>query len=65
MRQALVCVGRLGAGPEGELAERYFNRLADARDIGVAGVDPWEIDEWRARDRIVSFRSMTRPRELV
>jgi len=50
MRIALVCVGRLRAGPERELFDRYFKRLGEgARGIGIAGVDLREIDESRAR----------------
>jgi 23S rRNA (pseudouridine1915-N3)-methyltransferase len=46
----LIGVGRLKAGPERELFERYFKRAVDiARTIGVAGVDVREIDEARAR----------------
>ena len=50
MRLALVCVGRLKAGPERELFDRYWKRLGDsARGIGIAGVDCREIPESRAR----------------
>jgi 23S rRNA (pseudouridine1915-N3)-methyltransferase len=50
MRIALLCVGRLKAGPERELSDRYFKRLGEsARGIGIAGVDLREIDESRAR----------------
>ena len=50
MRIALICVGRLKAGPERELFERYFKRLEGmARTVGVSGVDLREIDESRAR----------------
>jgi len=50
MRIALVCVGRLKAGPERELFDRYFRRLSGcARGVGIAGVDLREIDESRAR----------------
>lgn len=50
MRLLLIGVGRLKGGPERELFERYFKRLADlARTIGVAGVDLREIEEGRAR----------------
>jgi len=50
MRIALICVGRLKAGPERELFERYFKRLAErARAIGIAGVDLREIGESPAR----------------
>jgi 23S rRNA (pseudouridine1915-N3)-methyltransferase len=50
MRLALVCVGRLKAGPERELFDRYFKRLGEsARGVGIARVDLREIDESRAR----------------
>jgi len=50
MRLMLICVGRLKAGPERELLERYFKRLKEsARAAGVAGVDLHEIRESRAR----------------
>ena len=50
MRLALVCVGRLKAGPERELFDRYFKRLSEgARAAGVSGVDLHEIRESRAR----------------
>ncbi len=50
MRIALVCVGRLKAGPERELFDRYFRRLSEcARGAGIAGIDLREIDESRAR----------------
>ena len=49
MRIVLICVGRLKAGPERELFERYFKRLTEsARGVGVTGVDLREIDESRA-----------------
>jgi 23S rRNA (pseudouridine1915-N3)-methyltransferase len=50
LRLLLIGVGRLKAGPERELFERYFKRLADlARTSGVSGVDLREIEEGRAR----------------
>jgi 23S rRNA (pseudouridine1915-N3)-methyltransferase len=50
MRLALVCVGKLKAGPERLLFERYFKRLTEgARGAGLAGVDLREIGESRAR----------------
>jgi 23S rRNA (pseudouridine1915-N3)-methyltransferase len=50
MRLALVCVGKLKAGPERLLFDRYFKRLAEgARGAGLAGVDLREIGESRAR----------------
>ncbi len=42
----LICVGRLKAGPERALFERYFKRLTEgARSVGIAGVDLREIGE--------------------
>ena len=50
MRLALLCVGRLKAGPERALFERYFTRLMEgARGAGISGVELREIDESRAR----------------
>ena len=50
MRLTLIGVGRLKAGPERELFERYFKRAADlARALGIAAVELREIDESRAR----------------
>ena len=47
MRLALVCVGKLKAGPERLLFDRYFKRLTEgARGVGFAGVDLREIDEF-------------------
>jgi 23S rRNA (pseudouridine1915-N3)-methyltransferase len=50
MRLALVCVGKLKAGPERLLFDRYFKRLTEgARGAGIAGVDLREIGESRSR----------------
>ncbi len=50
MRIALLCVGRLKAGPERELFDRYLKRLSErARGVGIAGVDLREFEESRAR----------------
>ena len=50
MRIALICVGRLKAGPERELFDRYFKRLSQsARGVGISGVDLREIDKSQAR----------------
>lgn len=50
MRLLLIGVGRLKTGPERELFDRYFKRLADlARASGFSGADCREIDEGRAR----------------
>lgn len=50
MRLVLVCIGRLKAGPERELVERYVSRLAaSARSAGLTGIDVRELDESKAR----------------
>ncbi len=50
MRLVMVCVGKLKAGQERLLFDRYFNRLAaGARSVGLAGVDLREINESRSR----------------
>jgi 23S rRNA (pseudouridine1915-N3)-methyltransferase len=50
MRLALICIGKLKAGPERLLFDRYFKRLAEsARSAGLAGVDLREIGESRSR----------------
>jgi 23S rRNA (pseudouridine1915-N3)-methyltransferase len=50
LRLALVCVGKLKAGPERLLFDRYFKRMTDnARAAGLAGVDLREIGESRSR----------------
>ena len=49
MRLALIGVGKLKAGLDRELFERYFKRLSDiARSLGFQGVDLRELDEGRA-----------------
>jgi len=51
MRVVVAAVGRLKAGPERELAERYRDRAAKAgRALGVSGIDVVEVRESRARD---------------
>ena len=51
MRITIVAVGRLKAGPERQLAERYRERAAKAgRGLGFRSLDIIEIDESRARD---------------
>jgi 23S rRNA (pseudouridine1915-N3)-methyltransferase len=56
MRLVITAVGRLKAGPERELAERYRERAGKlTRSIGLSALDIVEIDESRARrpeDRI-------------
>jgi 23S rRNA (pseudouridine1915-N3)-methyltransferase len=50
VRLALVCVGKLKAGPERLLFDRYVKRLTEsARSAGLTGVDLREIGESRAR----------------
>jgi 23S rRNA (pseudouridine1915-N3)-methyltransferase len=50
VRLVLVCIGKLKAGPERSLFDRYFKRLTEgARGAGLAGVDLREIGESRAR----------------
>ena len=50
MRLTLLCVGRLKAGPERELFERYLKRIREsARLAGIAGADVRETEESRAR----------------
>ena len=44
MRLAVAAVGRLKAGPERELAERYRDRAAKAgRSLGFRSIDVMEI----------------------
>ncbi len=51
MRIAIHAVGRLKAGPERELAERYLDRSEKAgRAIGLSGVSVREVPESRARE---------------
>jgi 23S rRNA (pseudouridine1915-N3)-methyltransferase len=50
VRLLLIAVGRLKAGPERDLFERYAKRLAEgARAVGIAGFECREIEEGRAR----------------
>ena len=49
MRVMIAAVGRMKAGPERDLAERYAKRAAQAgRSIGLSGFDVVEIRESRA-----------------
>ena len=56
MRLVVAAVGRLKAGPERELAERYRERAGKlCRPLGFNSIEVVEIDESRARrpeDRI-------------
>lgn len=50
MKLALVAVGRLKAGPERDLVERYRARIeAAGRGLGLSGLDITELPESRAR----------------
>ena len=50
MKVLLAAVGRMKAGPERELLDRYVTRArATARPLGVASLDVVEIDEGRGR----------------
>jgi 23S rRNA (pseudouridine1915-N3)-methyltransferase len=50
MRLALLGIGRMKAGPERELLNRYMDRAqAAARGVGISSVLGIEIDEGRAR----------------
>ncbi|GJD36889.1 23S rRNA (pseudouridine(1915)-N(3))-methyltransferase RlmH [Methylobacterium aerolatum] len=50
MRLVVVCVGRLKAGPERDLASRYRERAAQTgRNLGFTGCDLIEIPESRTR----------------
>jgi 23S rRNA (pseudouridine1915-N3)-methyltransferase len=50
MRLLLVCVGRLKAGLERDLAARYLERAAAAgRALGFTAIESREIEESRAR----------------
>jgi 23S rRNA (pseudouridine1915-N3)-methyltransferase len=51
MRVVIAAVGRLKAGPERELAERYRDRVAKAgRAIGLRDIEIVEVRESRAQD---------------
>jgi 23S rRNA (pseudouridine1915-N3)-methyltransferase len=51
MRIMIAAVGRLKAGPERELAERYRDRAAKAgRALGLRDIEIVEVRESRARD---------------
>jgi 23S rRNA (pseudouridine1915-N3)-methyltransferase len=50
VRLSLLAVGRLKSGPEGDLVERYRQRVeAMGRSLGLAGLDMVELPESRAR----------------
>jgi 23S rRNA (pseudouridine1915-N3)-methyltransferase len=51
MRLMVAAIGRLKAGPERELAERYRERVAKAgRAVGLRDIEIIEIRESRAQD---------------
>ncbi|MDR4306747.1 23S rRNA (pseudouridine(1915)-N(3))-methyltransferase RlmH [Chelatococcus sambhunathii] len=50
MRLVIAAVGRLKAGPERELARRYFDRIGQTgRGVGLDAPEVIELDESRAR----------------
>ena len=50
MKLMLLAVGRMKAGPERELLNRYLDRaVASARAVGLGSVQVLEIEESRAR----------------
>jgi 23S rRNA (pseudouridine1915-N3)-methyltransferase len=51
MRIVIAAVGRLKAGPDRELAERYRDRAAKVgRALGIRGIEIIEVRESRARE---------------
>ena len=51
MRVIVIAVGRLKAGPERDLVERYRSRFEDlSRKLGFRGPEIHEVSESRARD---------------
>jgi 23S rRNA (pseudouridine1915-N3)-methyltransferase len=57
LRLVICAVGRLKAGPERELAERYLKRAGDlSGKLGLAGPAIVEIAESRARDEAARRR---------
>lgn len=51
MRVVVAAVGRLKAGPDREIAERYRDRAAKVgRALGVRGIEIIEVRESRARE---------------
>lgn len=50
MRIGIICIGRLKAGPETELVQRYKSRFNDqGRGLGFSPLDMVELPESRAR----------------
>lgn len=51
LKLSLICIGRMKAGPERELADRYHQRaVAHGRQLGVTSVAIAELPESRASD---------------
>jgi len=51
LKISLICIGRMKAGPERELADRYHQRAAaQGRPLGVSAVNVVELPESRATD---------------
>jgi len=51
MRLVVAAVGRLKAGPDRDLAERYRDRAAKTgRAVGIRGIDVIEVRDSRARE---------------
>lgn len=51
MKVSLICIGRMKAGPERELADRYHQRaVAQGRSLGITSVVIAELPESRAGD---------------
>ena len=49
VRLVLAAVGRMKAGPERDLLDRYLSRSRGLlRQAGILGLDAWEIEESRA-----------------
>ncbi len=50
MRLVVAAVGRVKAGPERDLVDRYLTRSrAMLRAAGFTGLDAWDVDEGRGR----------------
>jgi 23S rRNA (pseudouridine1915-N3)-methyltransferase len=51
MRVVVAAVGRLKAGPDRDVAERYADRIAKTgRAVGITAIDVIEVRESRAQD---------------
>lgn len=50
MKIVVIAIGRMKAGPEGDLLRRYIDRAElTARGVGLTGIQVIELDESRAR----------------